>query len=211
MKTVILRRDDATPLLKELQSSLKKGSAGSLKLRKGIATRMEKLTRSHILFASVTRHKTATRLNASPTNYLVKAAEAVETEVSPGADSPVKVYVYGEIFERVDRDVEVKPVRKKWLAIPATRQAYGRRPGEIPGLHFMLMKKGTLAALVSYPGGKRKDDGRKNIKIWYWLKKGVTLPKDPGLLPSQLLYANELELAAVDFLDDLEKQVGRRG
>ncbi|MES2597183.1 MAG: hypothetical protein V4662_17685 [Verrucomicrobiota bacterium] len=207
MKTVIARRDDASPFLKDLQASLKPNSAASRQLRGGIAARLEKLTRNHILFASASRHKTAQRLGATPTGYLVRLAQSVETEVNPGANTPCRVYVYGEIFSRVDGPVKVRPRRKQWLAIPATRLAYGRRPHEIPGLRFMLMKKDKLAALVStVRGGKPDAKGRKPVKIWYWLKKGVTLPQDQGLLPTAKHYADEMELAAIDFLIELEKQ-----
>ena len=200
MKMKILQGDATTPLLKEVQASLKPGSKESLKLRKGMAARLEELTRSHIVKAATTRHKTASRLGASPTGYLTKRAETVESLVTGNADGLIKLSVFGDIFQRVDGDVAVKPRRRKWLAIPAVAEAYARRPGEIPGLRFMLIKRGSLAALVEDLPGPPAPGARQPVKIWYWLKKGVTLPRDRGLLPTEAQYLDALEQAADDYL-----------
>jgi hypothetical protein len=207
MKMTILQGDATTPFLKELQSSLKPGSAASLKLRKGIAGRLEQVTRSHITKASLTRHKTATRLSAKPTGYLEKKEGTVESQVTGNADGLIQISVYGDIFARVDGPVSVKPRTKKWLAIPATAEAYGKRPYEIDGLRFVLMKKGKLAALVRVKG----TDGKPKSEVIFWLKKGVTLPQDRGLLPSEQQYLDAMEMAANDFMTALAAQEARKG
>ena len=204
MKMQILKGDLTTPSLKALQAALKPGSKESLKLRKAMAFNAETLTRDHIIKAAKTRHKTANRLSATQTGYLSKKAESVESQVTGNADGLIKLTVIGDIFKRVDADVSVKPRLKKWLAIPATAEAYGKRPGELAGLSFIKMK-GNLAALVRV--SEQKDaKGRLTPDVIFWLKKGVTLPQDRGLLPVEGQYMEAFEKAADDYLAALAKR-----
>lgn len=204
MKMKILQGDLTTPSLKTLQEALKPGSKESLKLRKSMAFNAETLTRDHIVKAAKTRHKTADRLSATQTGYLSKKAESVETTVTGNADGLIKLTIIGDIFKRVDGDVSVKPRLKKWLAIPATAEAYGKRPGELAGLTFIKLK-GSLAALVRMQ--EEKDaKGRSKFDVIYWLKKGVTVPQDRGLLPVEGDYMEAFEKAADDYLAALAKR-----
>lgn len=210
MKMKILQGDATTPFLKQLQSSLKPGSAASLKLRKGIAGRLEQCTRDHIFVASKTRHKTASRLSAKPTGYLEKTAGTVESQVTGNHDGLIQLSVYGDIYARVDGPVSVSPKNKKWLAIPATAESYGKRPREIAGLRFQRMKEGKLAALVR-DTDEKDADGRTKSEVIFWLKKGVTLPQDRGLLPSEGQYLEAMEKAADDFMTKLAQQEASKG
>jgi len=206
MKMAILQGDPTTPMLREVQAALKPGSKESLKFRKGMAMKAETLTREHIIKAAKTRHKTANRLSATHSGYFSKRAETVESHVTGNPDGLITLTVYGEIFARVDGAVSVKPRTKKWLAIPNTAEAYGRRPKELDGLRFVKMK-GSLAALVRDDEGDAKDaKGRKKFSVIYWLKKGVTLPQDRGLLPVEGQYMEAFESAAEDYLADLERR-----
>lgn len=206
MKMKILQGDATTPFLKQLQAAIKPGSSTSLKFRQTLAGSVERLTRDHIRTAAATRHKTANRLSAKATGYLEKKEATVESQVTGNADGLIKVTVYGDIFARVDGDVSVKPRTKKWLAIPNTAEAYGRRPFELKGLRFVLMKKGKLAALVRDLDGPPDEKGRQPSEVVYWLKKGVTLPQDRGLLPTEAEYLKALEEGAGIFLDVLDRQ-----
>lgn len=211
MKMKILQGDASTPFLQELQAALKPGSKASLKLRQTLAGSLERVTRDHITKASLTRHKTATRLGARPTGYLEKTAGTVESFVTGNADGTIKLTVYGDIFQRVDRPVSVLPKLKAWLAIPNVAEAYGRRPKEFTGLRFVTLKKGKLAALVQDLEQPKDDKGRQPFRVIYWLKKGVTLPQDRGLLPSERDYLQALESGASEFMLLLEKQQGQGG
>lgn len=173
--------DSATPALAAVGDSLKDRRA----LNKSIAGSVEDITRAHIRIAAQTRHTTATRLGASPTNYLVNKADTVETR-SDGAG--VVMDVYGAIFKRVTGPVSVAPVNKKWLTIPAAAESYGRRAGEFGGLYFV--KSGADSARLQDKTGK----------VLFWLKKRVTLPQDRGLLPSDQQFTDAAELGARDFL-----------
>ncbi len=228
MKVQVQISDAATPTLKDLQDTL--NDAGKLKLRKAIAGRLETLVRAHIIRAAQTRHKTATRLGANPTNYLAKRGDTVETQVTGNADGLIKLTVYGDIFARVDGPVDVRPRRAKSLAIPAISGAYGRRPREIGGLRLVVFLDAKKAALAKVTGDggtgpiflrkqvvgpprpssdrwrryKRSFGPEKptpKITVWYWLKKGVTLPQDRGLLPEAGEFTAATEAGAVDFLE----------
>jgi hypothetical protein len=211
MKMKILQGDASTPLLKDLQAALKPGSAAGLKLRQTLAGSLERLTRDHITKASKTRHKTADRLSAKRTGYLEKKEGTVESHVTGNADGLIRISVYGDIFSRVDGPVSVKPRTKKWLAIPNTAEAYGRRPRELKSLRFILIKKGFLAALVRDIDGPPGPDGRQPSEVIYWLKKGVTLPQDRGLLPTEAEFLKAMESGAGIFLDALDKQSQGKG
>lgn len=204
MKMQILQGDLTTPSLKSLQAALKPGSKESLKLRQSMAFNAETLTRDHIVKAAKTRHKTANRLSATQTGYLSKKAESIESHVTGNADGLIKLTVVGDIFKRVDGAVPIKPRLKKWLAIPNTAEAYGKRPGEISGLSFRKFKN-NLAALVRV--SEEKDAlGRPKFDVIFWLKKGVTLPQDRGLLPVEGEYMEAFEKAADDYLAALAKR-----
>lgn len=210
MKMAILKGDDTTPLLKEIQSALKPGSKAHLKLRQSLAGRVERLTRDHIFNASKTRHKTANRLNAKATGYLEKTAATVESIVTGNADGLIKVNVYGSIFARVDSDVSIVPTKRKWLTIPWHPEAYGKRAKELGDLTFIKVKP-DLAALLKLPvvNGKKvypKGPAEWQLAIRYWLKKGVTLPQDRGLLPEESEYLKALEDGAEDFMQMLDRQ-----
>jgi hypothetical protein len=192
--------DEATPTLRDLDEALQ--WKGRIDLGKRIAGRLETLTRDHIRKAAPARHKTVNRLGATPSHYYSRRADAVETRVN-GTHRDVRLTVYGEIFQRTYRSVTVRPVKRKWLTIPAKAAAYNRRAGEISGLQFIQLKP-NLAALI-----KPTEPGQP-LDVWYWLKKGVILPQDRGLLPSDAEFHKAMEDGAVDFLNDQERRRRRR-
>jgi hypothetical protein len=90
----------------------------------------------------------------------------------------------------------IRPTKKKWIAVPARAEAYGRRPEEFSDLHFVFLR-GDLAALVQAEG----DTGRRSIDakgagggVFWWLKKRVYQKPDPSVLPS----SDELQAAATE-------------
>lgn len=208
VKIKVTTNDAATPTLNDVLGALKVGSKQHLVLQKRIAGRLETLTKNHIRKAALTRHKTASRLGANPTNYLAKKAETVETEVK--GNGLLWLTVYGDIFRRVDGAVEVVARRKKWLTIPGHAEAYGRRARELDGLTFIKLK-GDKAALLKLPveGGKKifpKTKEEWKAAVRYWLKKGVTLPQDRGLLPTEDDYLKAMDEGAEDYLDLMEQK-----
>jgi hypothetical protein len=104
----------------------------------------------------------------------------------------------------------VRPVRRRWLAIPANADAYGKTPREFGGhLQFIPPDKGgrgvarliqAVAQAVSF-GRQRKDGSRRVIAgdvtgglVMFWLVKKTTHRPDPSVLPTD----KELEKAAIE-------------
>ncbi|WP_009964073.1 hypothetical protein [Verrucomicrobium spinosum] len=170
-------------------------------LNKRIADAAEVVTREHILFrAAPTRHTTADRLGAQPTGYLIRRGNAIES-ASNAEGATVTLGGAPEIFARVEGPVTIKPVNSKYLTIPASAQAYGRRARELQGLKPIRLGRHLALVEESDSGRPIKGDksGRK-IVVHYWLKESVTLPQDRGLLPSEEQYTVAAEGAAADML-----------
>ncbi len=160
-------------------------------LNKSIATVCETLTRRHITEeAAPSRHKTANSLGATPTGYLRDVAEATESDFD--GDS-ARVKMYGSILRRVLGDVIVLPLKGKYLTIPATAEAFGRRAGEVPGLAFGFVKDSKG---VTRPALQR--DG----EAIFWLVRRVKLPQDTGLIPTDEQYAAAAELGAQEYYSE---------
>lgn len=88
---------------------------------------------------------------------------------------------------------------KKYLALPAIAEAYGRSPRSLTNLHPVIRfingerravaLAENLASEISY--GRLRKDGTRAVKhtasriggIWYWLVKSVTQAKDERALP----------------------------
>jgi hypothetical protein len=165
----------------------------------------------HITEASKTRHKTATRLGAKPTQYLAKAAGYLTTSAT-NETATVTITKSSEIFSRTNGPVTVRPTGKlKWIAIPAHKDTCGKWPRNFPedSMDFVVIKEGKLAALFEKKPNlnepdpvdpdapekpkraakartARKADKPKNLKrkVMFWLVKSATLPHDRGLLPT---------------------------
>ncbi len=145
--------------------------------------------RTHLARASLSRHSTAARLGASPTGHLEKAAQAVRTELAPGgiaagAGNPSvgAVIVESPGIARALRPVRIVPRLARALTIPIHALAYGRRAAEVERLTgerlFRPVRSGgrktnILAATIN-----------GQLVPLYALVRSVTLPHDPGLLPT---------------------------
>lgn len=88
---------------------------------------------------------------------------------------------------------EIKPVNKKFLAIPARGEFYGARAREFTNLRFVLFKSGT-AALVIDEGGSEKINSLGSTRsaagktsagmVAFWLVKSVNQKPDPNIIPT---------------------------
>jgi hypothetical protein len=186
--------DQATPALAQVRDVLGK----PLGLHTRIAGRVETLVRDYIRTTGDDRHATARRLNATPTLHYIRSAQTVKGKAVP---TGAEVTLRGEIFARVDRDVTVTARKSKYLTIPNTRYAYGRRAREIGGLRFVKFRNGTMALVRDVVGGgPLSTTTRRSVTVVYWLKKSVLLKKDRSLLPSDAAFAEQMEAGAEDYL-----------
>jgi hypothetical protein len=155
-----------------------------------VAGNVEELTRAHIITAAQTRHTTATRLGATPTQYLLSKASSVEAIGSPGR---VLLSVSGAIFKRTFQPVTVSAVNAKMLTIPVAAESYGKRAGEFGKLFVYQSKGGSGPAFLAQKDGK-------TMKFLFLLKRSVVLPQDRGLLPSEEDLFRTVEQTADDQL-----------
>lgn len=158
---------------------------------------------AHLIEAAPSRHKTATRLGATPTGHLGKIAAGIKPFWN-ASEAGVTFSDGGETMKRVLGPVTVKPRFRKWLAIPAVAETFDRVPEEFNNLAFVKLKD-TLAALIfttrkaagrtrataaqasTAPKPKRKKPAptaTAKLNVAFWLVKGVTLPQDRDLIPS---------------------------
>jgi hypothetical protein len=175
--------DGAQPVLRKLNKALKDRRP----LHEQITRRAVTETRRHIRQAAATRHTTAQALGAQPTNYLAKRAAAVSGIVDASGG---RVRIAGAIFKRVQGPVTIVPVRAKLLTIPTHKSSYGKRAADFPDLFFRRSKKG-----FSFLAQKR---GSRITNLFLLLKK-VTLPADPGLLPTERQYQRWSEEEATSY------------
>lgn len=206
--------DTVTPTLARLEGRL----TDRTDLHRRIGTAAEVLTRRHIIeVAAPARHTTAERLGASPTGYLARRGQAVESSANRDA-AIVTLGGAREIFARVDGPVIVAG-RGKLLTIPATAPAYGRRAGEFSNLRFVLFPSGAKALVKSKtarggPHRVRHPEAARSARparprqagdrpeVMFWLKDQVTLPQDRGLLPADEQFAQAAEIGARDYIKE---------
>lgn len=161
-------------------------------LNRVIATVAAEVTQSYLLALNAGRHPTAERLGARPTQHYAKAARALEH----GYDEKA---AYLELpawtgLGRAFGPVEITPKNgKEFLTIPAHRLAYGRSAREFDNLSFVSF--GKVAALVAEAESTAKP------VIMYWLVRGVTIPEDRTVLPSDELYEAAIEDGASEWLE----------
>jgi hypothetical protein len=170
------------------------------RLNRQVADHAAVLTRNHL--AALNKHQTATRLGATPTGYYATKAESVEARAT-GDAAIVSIATGGgrEAFARVFGEVTVRARSGKYLTIPATAAAYGRRAREFDGLRFIPFPNGTKAlAKVTGTGKDRK------TQVFYWLKESVLLPQDRSILPSDEQYLQAAERGANEYLDQVTRE-----
>jgi hypothetical protein len=195
----ITLRDSAGPKMRSLITSL--DSSGRARLNRWIGTDEQLLVRDHFLALQGSRHASASRLGAQPTNYWGKAAESVSQAdaLSAGAESAV-VSIAAPGIVRAVRDVDIHPTGgRQYLSIPIASEAYGNRmlKGEgsrFPKGFFITSKKGNLLFVERVGEGKTAQ-----LHPLYLMKPSVHQPQDRTLLPSDAQILNTARKATGEF------------
>jgi len=123
------------------------------------------------------------------------------------ADPAIHAHYYGGT---------IRPKEAKFLAIPARAEAYGIRPssGLIPGLRFVPTRAGGMLVQRDFTALRIVKDSRKGREgqlrakslgeqgggVFYWLKRFVTVPKDPDALPRPSVLQEKLMARAAEWL-----------
>lgn len=206
--TLPVGKDAATPML----AAVLEGLEDRTRLHRSIAPYAENTTRDYLIALAPKRHKTADRLGARPTGHLERAAESV-TSSSDATQATVSVTSPG--ISRAFGILKIVPKNgSKYLTIPATAESYGRRARSFNDLRLAVFGGGRYLALVKaeqsnvatrqrsgFDTERAGSTDKKKGKVYYWLKKSVTLPQDRTLLPSDALLAASAEEGAVSYLE----------
>lgn len=187
-------KDGATQRVNDLLQALSGTGPRRRDFMAAVAGHAERFTSDYIrTIAAPHRHKTATRLGATPTGYLERRAQNVESR-SNMEEAVVIIAGAPEIFARAFGPVTVRARNAKNLTIPLTAEAYGRRAGEFSDLFPITSRRGNKLLV--------RRDG-KLLKAYYLLKPQVTLSEDRGLLPTDERYGDVVALVADDFIETL--------
>jgi hypothetical protein len=197
-----------SPELGALASLLRE--PGSMYAR--IAGDAEKFVKTHGRQTSLSEHRTAERLGATPTGHLQDAYEAIE---SASDESAATLFIpRGSRLRAAFGDYTIRPrAGKKYLTIPANAEAYGKRAGEFDDLFFMRVgpKKSPVLArrkagienvlLATRPGQRRAARRFTQAEIMYFLTRESNIPADPKLIPMDEL-TEEARDSAEAFIDE---------
>ena len=163
------------PRYHELEATIAPDGAASA-AGEVLATRVQR----HVLRASSTRHKTASRLGATPTGHLSEGAANIRMEKA-GANAVVVVPIPG--IERAFGDMHVRPRKARALTIPINAVAYGVRAPELAdrgwSLFTLSAKQGPGAGILF--GRKAR---MKSAVALYLLRRSADIPQDRELMPS---------------------------
>ena len=110
----------------------------------------------------------------------------------------------------------IRPVNKKYLAIPARAEAYGKAPSEFNNLKVAYNRSGAFALVeaaasqISY-GRKDRKTGLRDRSItqvgggvFYWLVKEAHQNPDPTVIPAD----EDIMQVARETMDRIVKRVG---
>lgn len=171
--------------------------------------------RSHLISYNASH---ANKLGGKRTNFWVKAARSAHMEPKPhGAD--VSINHLG--FRLQYQGGTVRPVKKRYLTIPAVPEAHAKAAGEFSDLEFAYVpRNGRMApALVEARQTKIKiSKGKKGAsvkpiesslgtKVIFWLARKVTIPANPAVLPTEAALAAAGTTAVTSFY---EREIARQ-
>lgn len=177
-----IRIDTATPFMLQKVKQIRQervnkqiGLAGRLAL-------VEFFTKKNAEMKSATMtHQGNPKLGHSRPGLFEKFARATSYTATPS--SVTLSVTHPAIRQRVKGGV-IKPVRRKYLTIPARAAAYGKSAREAPvELKFGFAEDERFGvmrpALIAKQKGNRKT---KAVGVWYWLAKQVKQKADPSAM-----------------------------
>lgn len=200
-------RDTATPALKEALAKLQNRQPLLAVLGRGL----EKDLKEHF----TAKNARGNKRGWPKQNFWnrIRSATAFtgatnDTATVAIADPAINAHYYGGV---------IKPKEAKFLAIPAREEAYGIRPssGLIPGLRFVptagggMLVQRDLSTFKLVKDRRKGREGQQRVRqtgeagggVFYWLKRSVTIPKDPDALPQPATLQEKLQTRLADWLN----------
>lgn len=194
--------DSATPSLQALLRQVR-GPAGLKVAARGLSN----VARDHFDDLDRTRPN---RLGGRRTHFWRAVRRSVQAPAVRGSAGVVGINHVG-IRQRIEGGV-IRPVRRKFLTIPARSEAYGRTAREFSNLHFEITDQGPalVESLVTRirlgragKNGQRgavKSLGESGGAVMFWLVRKVTQKPDPNALPSDAALADGAVQALRDYI-----------
>ncbi len=185
--------DTATPRLKKLMNAV--GVAGRTELHGAMGYEVQRLTVDYLRGLAATRHTTAQKLGAAPSNHLAQAAEKAESSAALTANaSNATLTINHPGMIRALRDVTIRPVSAKSLAIPVHALSYNRRPAQIWDVLKLFIPKGKNVICMA--------SGNQIVAL-YVLVRSVTQTQDRSLLPSDEQFEKSAARGALKYFKAL--------
>jgi hypothetical protein len=174
---------------------VKNGLADPRPFNETLAVDVKDFTADYLKTTAGTRHATAERLGAKPTEHLSRAAGRIET-LSGVMFAEIRIPAATGL-RRAFQDFDVVPkAGKKYLTIPVSAEAYGRRAKEFPDLVFMIVGPKKRPVLARKAGNKLGE-------IFYVLVPKAHIPQDRRLLPSDKGFLEVGEKSAAAYVNRL--------
>jgi hypothetical protein len=199
MSGVTIVLDEVTPLMERIRDEAARSGLTLVMLR-SVAT----LTRQHLFDLNAERHKYGR-------NYYAQAARSVNSRLVPQGGA-ISITQVGFRQRRFGGPIKPKAPRK-YLTIPASPEAYGKRASEFPDLDFgmgldangnlrpALIRRASTA--IKFVRRKRRDGTIKTTvkatevrggEALFWLVRSVNQNPDPSVLPPEpLMVATAIE------------------
>ena len=169
--------DRISPALKSFAEKLEGSQRTEASTAMGEA--VQALVVAHLRELAASRHSTAQRLGASPTNYLTEAVNAASDASVVKADGDgVTLHLRHPVISRAFRDIHIEAKGAGALTIPISAMAYGRRASEFDLYSFRSKTTGN-----SFLALRQDDRGAKPL-LMYLLVRSVTQQQDRSLMPS---------------------------
>lgn len=199
MDKIININDEGGPELKRLMELVKHPQP----LHQSIAIHVERITRDYIRAGAGSRHHTAERLGAEPTNfYGAEVGESVRGHGEPDA----AIISMHPAMKRAFSDVLIWALNSTYLTLPISALSYGQRIKKGKGSRFkgffFTSKKGNL--LYAMRGADAQ------LILLYLLKKSVKQPQDRTLLPPDNQIKAAAIAGAIKSFDDEFKKWGKQ-
>lgn len=168
---------------------------GPLKQRIGGVA--QRLTQRHLRAINAARPN---QLGGARTNFYGNAAQATTFTAAPDG---VLITIAKQGMRQRFSGGTITPVNAKYLTIPATAAAHGKRAGEFGDLKFTIVPgKGPALvrkATVTKNTGRKRKDGTYAQKVLvqegdvvFWLRRRVTQRPDPTVLPNEQDFASAI-------------------
>lgn len=168
------------------------------KLNEVIGIRVKNLVRNYVLNDDSSRHTTSSGLGAPSSNFVTKAAQAVE-DATPQVDGAgVTVLLPHPWFARAFGDVTIEPKSGMYLTIPIIAGAYNQRAVGVDNLFFIKGRNSNFLAKSI-----KNAQGKNSLELWYLLLTSVFQPQDRTRLPDSTAIIQTALDATKFYLDQL--------